>query len=162
MMIKDKFSVFFMLTIIISIVLGLTACNSNSSDFERKLQLSSAGQKLQLTSAGQMEPILKQINVAEFKERLETEPSSLFVLDIRYRDDFNETHLEGSINIPFSEVIERKNELPKNQEIAVVCYKGKSAKQTAKDLRELGYNPIVIEGGFEAISIKAEDFRIVN
>lgn len=136
-------------------VLSLTACSSNDTS-------SSTEEGKQISDPKQSEPAVIEINVVEFKERLKADDKSPFVLDVRNKEHFSETHLEGSINIPFAEVSERINELPTNQEIVVVCYTGKSAKSTAKDLIVLGYNPVVLEGGFDAINNVAETFQLVN
>ena len=96
----------------------------------------------------------------DFKEQFELAPNTVVVLDIRRADDFNEGHLEGSLNIPFAELGHRLDEIPTDQEVAVVCYSGQTASQTVGVLKMVGYNAKVITGGFRAV--EAEEFELVN
>lgn len=96
----------------------------------------------------------------KFKEQFELSRDSVFVLDIRRAEDYNEGHLEGSLNIPMGEIGQRITEIPTDKEIAVVCYSGQTASQTAGVLRMAGFNTKIITGGFN--KIKEEGFELVN
>lgn len=96
----------------------------------------------------------------KFKEQFELSRESVVVLDIRKSEDFAKAHLEGALNIPMAEIGQRITEIPMDQEIAVICYSGQSASQTAGVLKMAGYNTKIITGGFGAIE-KAE-FEMVN
>lgn len=95
-----------------------------------------------------------------FKEQFELSRDSVFVLDIRGAEDFNAGHLEGAVNIPFGQVGQKINEIPKDKEVAVICYSGQTASQTVGVLKMAGYNAKVILYGFPAV--QEAGFEIVN
>jgi rhodanese-related sulfurtransferase len=52
-----------------------------------------------------------------------------FILDVRQPDEWSQYHIEGAMLIPLGELASRVNELPRDQEIVVVCHSGnRSAK----------------------------------
>jgi len=104
-----------------------------------------------------------QWGVPEFAEQFDLARDSIFVLDIRAAADFAEGHLEGANNIPFAEIGQRLEELPKDKEVAVMCYSGQTGGQTTGVLRVLGYNAKNLSGGFNnGIKANEELFELVT
>ncbi|WNF36480.1 rhodanese-like domain-containing protein [Bacillaceae bacterium IKA-2] len=99
-------------------------------------------------------------SAVDFKEQFELARDSVFVLDIRDTEHFEEGHLEGAINIPIAQIGQKIDELPLNQEIAIVCYSGQNASQAAGVLRIAGYNAKIITGGMNAIN--EAEYNLVN
>jgi len=81
--------------------------------------------------------------VTEMKNKGE----DFFVLDIRKPEDFENRHIENSVNIFWSEVGDNLDDLPKDKHIVVVCYTGQSAGQVVSLLRLLGFEACSLKGG---------------
>lgn len=72
------------------------------------------------------------------------------VLDVRPFDQFAELHIPGSVNLPQSELSQRKSELPADREtpIVMVCGVGKFSKNTTLYLKSMGYRRVrSLKGG---------------
>jgi glyoxylase-like metal-dependent hydrolase (beta-lactamase superfamily II)/rhodanese-related sulfurtransferase len=105
-------------------------------------------------------------------ERLERR-DKFFVLDVRNRDEFNRSRLEGrtpvpAVNIPYFEMLELggkdemldsvvafverelKDQLPADLPVLAVCAKGETAKLVAQGLRQAGYAGTTLQGGMKA------------
>lgn len=180
-MFKKGYSSFLAVIFSLVFMFGVTACSSDdtSSDPANNEPVASAD-----NSASEPEVIVEEcdevallnekavayfnnlpdtsnmMKADKFKEQFELSRDSVVVLDIRKSEDFAKGHLEGAINIPMGEIGQRMTEIPMDQEIAVICYSGQTASQTAGVLKMAGYNTKVITGGFGAVE-KAE-FVIVN
>ncbi|MFC6964456.1 MBL fold metallo-hydrolase [Halocatena marina] len=86
----------------------------------------------------------------------ENDTKDLFVLDVRNKDDYDEWQIPGSMNIPiYDELLEydystletQLEELPEDEEIAVVCVGGITSARAAEFLREHGFDAKSIDGG---------------
>jgi rhodanese-related sulfurtransferase len=67
-----------------------------------------------------------------------------FVIDIRIPKDYEDSHIEGSLNIPQADMAERINELPEDRDapIVTVCNIGKFSKQVTLWLKSKGYRNV--------------------
>lgn len=83
----------------------------------------------------------------------------LYVLDIRPLYSFEENHIDGSHSHPIYDQLKGENfigldvsaeELPKDTEIAVVCFSGSTAAVAAERLRELGFDAKTMVGGISS------------
>lgn len=61
------------------------------------------------------------------------------IIDVRTKDEYNESHLVGSINIPYDEIDQNTN-LDKEKLIFVYCKSGNRSSIALKRLSNLGYN----------------------
>ncbi|MGM0651514.1 MAG: rhodanese-like domain-containing protein [Bacillota bacterium] len=96
----------------------------------------------------------------DVKDMLDDNPNSLFILDIRSAEDFEEGHIEGAVHSAWGEVGNIMDRLPTNRPVVVVCYSGQTAGQTVGALRMAGFDNVVslqsgmnfgwTEEGFEA------------
>ncbi len=71
-------------------------------------------------------------------------------IDIRDRADFNEGHITGALNIPYSALDKRMHELEKHKDkkLIVVCRMGSSASAAVIKLQKAGYKDAVrLKGG---------------
>lgn len=91
------------------------------------------------------ESVEPKISPAEVDERRR---DGLFVLDVRNEEDYRAWPIDGSHNVPiYDELLEEEfdgleaavDELPTDQEIAVVCVAGITSSRAAAWLRERGY-----------------------
>ena len=86
------------------------------------------------------------ITVEKVKDYLDT----LFVLDIRPPESFNQGHIPGAVNIPIKQIGGKLDEIPQNKSVLVICSTGQSAAQTAGILNIAGIQANSLSGGFKA------------
>ena len=102
------------------------------------------------------------ISAEKFRDKLDLE-EKFHLIDTRARADFDEWHIRGALNFPYSE--ERKLESEKLHEfqsskgidpedqIITICAKGIISASLAKELEEKGFSDVkTIEGGLQAWS----------
>ena len=69
--------------------------------------------------------------------------SNAKVIDIRDRNEFNKSHIYGSVNIGINEVKKVEKLFPnKNEKIIVVCGKGIRSIAIAEELSDMGYKNV--------------------
>lgn len=64
------------------------------------------------------------------------------ILDVRTREEFNEGHIPGAINIPHEEVNQHLDQLKSYQTIYIHCRSGKRAGIATETLRSAGIENI--------------------
>ncbi len=90
---------------------------------------------------------MKSINAAEISA-LDTE--KVLLLDIRSREEFENTGIKGSVNVPFDEISTGLSKLPKDKPVYVLCRTGDLSGEVAEILEGRGYDVYNIEGGHAA------------
>ncbi|WP_254538455.1 MBL fold metallo-hydrolase [Halomarina litorea] len=100
------------------------------------------------------------IEASEVARRIVDENSEdLFVLDVRNEDDYEEWQIPESENVPiydellahdFSGLEDHLDELPEDEEIAVVCVGGITSARAAQFLREQGFDAKSIPDGMNS------------
>lgn len=82
-------------------------------------------------------------------KRLMDSDDKLILVDVRTREEYEESYIDGAILIPLDELEAKATaKLPdKNSRIMVYCRSGKRSKQAAEILDRLGYNNIYDMGG---------------
>jgi rhodanese-related sulfurtransferase len=89
-----------------------------------------------------------EITAAQAYEK--SQADALFV-DVRTQEEWNQGHIAKSILIPLDQLPSRMNELPKDQDIVVICHTGARAKQGATILHEAGFPRVrCMTGGLQA------------
>ena len=89
------------------------------------------------------------INMEELKEKQE---DGAIIIDVRSIQEYNEGHIQGSINIPYYEIRKSINNIlnDKYQPIVLYCQTGYRSKQAYKYLSKLGYkNVFGLYGGLD-------------
>jgi len=77
------------------------------------------------------------------------EYQNLFVVDARDAAQFEQEHIPGAVNIEWREVIERRDEIPTDQQVLIYCDTGALSAQAGVLLRLIGYNNVrILQGGF--------------
>jgi len=74
------------------------------------------------------------------------------LLDVREVDEFEQGHLDGSVNIPLSQLRDRLSELDPAQTIWVYCQVGQRAYYATRALRLHGFDALNLSGGIETYS----------
>jgi len=81
-----------------------------------------------------------EISVAQAAQLRE---QGAFVLDVRQPEEWNELHVPGATLIPLDQLPNRVSEVPKDQEILVICRSG-NRSQAGRD--------ILLQAGFEKVT----------
>lgn len=98
---------------------------------------------------------MAKIRPDELDSRLDGE-SGPFVLDIRPKDDYRRTAIDGSFNAPVYDDVrsgddaalrEYFDEIPRDSDVVVVCKMGIVAKRATKQLQSEGYDATTLAGG---------------
>lgn len=75
--------------------------------------------------------------------------SGTFVLDVRTQEEWDEYHAPNATLIPLDQLPNRLNEIPKDQEILVVCRSGNRSQEGRDILLSAGYNATSMTGGLK-------------
>lgn len=86
----------------------------------------------------------REVSVAE---ALAMRDSGAFILDVRQPEEWNEYHVPDSTLIPLAELASRVDELPKDQEIVIVCRSGNRSAQGRNILLEAGFTQVTSMAG---------------
>ncbi len=79
------------------------------------------------------------------------ESEDVLMLDIRGAEDYAKGHLKGAVNIPFVEVVNYLDQLPRDKRIIVNCYSGQTAGQIVGALQLAGFDAYSMSGGFGSV-----------
>jgi rhodanese-related sulfurtransferase len=89
-----------------------------------------------------------EISVTEAHQKFE---QGAYMLDVRTPEEWQEYHVAGSTQIPLEQLASRVDELPKDQEIVVVCRSGNRSQQGRDILRQAGISQSTsMQGGLVA------------
>lgn len=73
--------------------------------------------------------------------------SGAFILDVRQPDEWNEVHIPGATLIPLDQLASRVDELPRDQEIVVVCRSGNRSQAGRDVLLQAGFTQVTSMAG---------------
>ena len=88
-----------------------------------------------------------QVDVSEAKRRID---EGATLVDVREVGEYEEVHIPGAQLLPMSQFVERWEELPQDQELAVYCRSGGRSAMAVKALNERGYRAVNVEGGIDS------------
>ena len=92
-----------------------------------------------------------QIAAAELAARLEAEPDSIRVVDVRRPAEWAEGHIEEALLLPLHELTEKAKDLDPDRPVAVYCKGGYRSAIAAGLLQRAGWRDVSnVIGGFEA------------
>ena len=84
------------------------------------------------------------------RERIEEEKA--IIVDVRTKEEYEESHIKGAINIPYDE-IDEDVELDKNKKIYVYCKSGTRSGIAYETLKDLGYE-VENLGAYQTINLE--------
>lgn len=93
--------------------------------------------------------INRLVDTVQYKEIDDLIKNGAFVIDARDQLENSFATIPGTINIPFPEIRDRINELPKKQKIFVFCQTGIRAYNTVRILRQRGFEAYNLDGAFK-------------
>jgi len=73
-----------------------------------------------------------------------------FVLDVREPHEYEGGHIPGAKNIPLDHLPHRLHELPRDEEVHVVCASGARSHAAAMLLARSGIRAATVKGGVQA------------
>jgi hydroxyacylglutathione hydrolase len=85
---------------------------------------------------------IEAIDLAELARRLAAEDGPR-VLDVRNATEFEQGHVPNSIHIPFGQLRDRLDELPRERPIATICKAGKRSGLAASILQREGFDGVI-------------------
>lgn len=93
----------------------------------------------------------EQVHVSEVRDLYEQDA---FFLDVRERNEFENGHIKGALNIPLSELRERMDEVPTNQLVYVHCRSAQRSYNAVMALKNSGFeNVLNVSGSFLGICL---------
>ena len=100
------------------------------------------------TNGNEQEAMYVNITAQEAKTIMDNEEGYV-ILDTRTREEYDQGHIPGAIQISHDEIMEKAEEVltDKDQLILVYCRSGRRSKIAAEALVELGYTNIKEFGG---------------
>jgi rhodanese-related sulfurtransferase len=93
-------------------------------------------------SAGAALP--REISVAEAAEK---RAEGAFMLDVREQDEWDQVHIPDVTLIPLGQLSTRLSEVPKDQEVVVVCRSGNRSAQARDILLQAGFTQVTSMAG---------------
>ena len=90
-----------------------------------------------------------QISAQEVAARLGTDHEP-FILDVREPSEVAEWAIPGAVNIPIGELSARATEIPRQEEVVVVCASGGRSSQATEALARAGWDAHNLVGGMSA------------
>ena len=86
----------------------------------------------------------------EVKAMLDESSSSIMLLDVREKWEFDLCHIPESIHMPIAEVILRISELEKTNPIIIICHNGRRSLHIGLELIEKGFDNVInLKGGVD-------------
>ncbi len=90
--------------------------------------------------------LARDINVDQAYELYQ---AGTFVLDVRTQEEWDEYHAPNTTLIPLDQLEARISELPKDQDIVVICRSGNRSQQARDILLNAGFSAASMTGGLK-------------
>lgn len=81
-------------------------------------------------------------NIASTQAKALLDKGSVFLLDVRTPQEFQQAHLNGAVLIPIDQIERRLKEIPRDKSILVYCAVGSRSNLVAGFLAERGYREV--------------------
>ncbi|MDN6639217.1 MAG: rhodanese-like domain-containing protein [Tetragenococcus sp.] len=88
------------------------------------------------------------MTVGELAEKMQEE--SITILDVQDKEDFDQNHITGAINLPIGEFVSEAENLPKDKTYYVISKAGVRNVRACDYLTSLGHDVVNIQGGMNA------------
>jgi hydroxyacylglutathione hydrolase len=88
-----------------------------------------------------------EVDVHDAVERVE---AGALLLDVREPDEWDAGHAPGATWVPLGELVQRADELPRDQAIVAICRSGARSGRATEYLNGAGYNVVNAAGGMKA------------
>ena len=93
----------------------------------------------------------KQVRTCEVRRLVE---EGACIIDSREKEEYEEGHIKGALNIPLSEFRDRLDEIPKDKPVYIHCLSSQRSYYMVRELNLRGFKNVVnISGSFLGISM---------
>lgn len=90
----------------------------------------------------------KYLEPKELKTLIENPQANIWIIDVRPASAYINGHIPTAKSFPSSEILNRLNELSKDQYLILYCETGGRAQAVIKNLEKKGYTKMMNWGGF--------------
>ena len=97
------------------------------------------------------EPSLKFVDYAGMQDAVK---QGAILLDVRSKDDYDDQHLDGSINLPFFSLRMQLKTLSHERPVVVVCQDGRTSEAAAFLLLRNKIGAMILKGGIDGLAPK--------
>lgn len=80
-------------------------------------------------------------------EALQKREAGAFILDVREQEEWDQVHIPGATLIPLAQLPERLSEVPKDQEVVVICRSGNRSQAGRDILLNAGFSKVASMNG---------------
>ncbi|KKO19407.1 MAG: rhodanese-like domain-containing protein [Candidatus Brocadia sp.] len=100
-------------------------------------------------TGAQTQTTVRNISPGQAREILEKSQDA-YILDVRTKEEYNESHLKGANLIPIQELEQNISKIPKDKIIVVHCASGKRSAKACAMLKDKGLKELCnVEGGIK-------------
>lgn len=71
------------------------------------------------------------------------------IVDVRFESEFDDGHVPGAINIAYTRLIDRVDEIPNDKKLYVYCQSGERSATASAFLLRMGYDVVLIDDSFD-------------
>lgn len=110
--------------------------------------------------------MIDYISPTEVKRKIDSNTSTV-LLDVRTPEEYKDWHIDGSINIPLSELPQHVDDIDRAKEIITICAQGPRSDQARDFLRGSNFKVSTMEGGmvawnsvYDIVQVPIEDIDI--
>lgn len=108
-----------------------------------------AAQSVYVGKAGAEGKVLrKYIEPSELKKLVENPVDSIWIIDVRSENVYLNGHIPTAKSFPAGTIMDRLNEISKDQYLIIYCTVGANARIVSKKLKKAGYKRYIDWGGF--------------
>jgi len=93
---------------------------------------------------------MSEIEEVTATEAIELSTGASRLIDVREPDEWEAGHAVGAQSLPLSQLLERMDELPKDETLLLICQGGVRSMRAATALDQAGYTVINVAGGTSA------------
>ena len=97
------------------------------------------------------ETSIKRISAEDFSELTRSGRNDITVLDLREPDEVLIHPIDGAINIPFSQVASRLDEVSSDKPVYVICRTGDFSEEITEILTDREYEAYNVDGGYDEL-----------
>jgi len=101
------------------------------------------------------DPLKKYLSPEKLKELTLNPDASIWIIDVRPEGSYEKGHIPTAKSYPSSVIMDKLNEIPKDQYLILYCETGGRAQSVIKKLEKQGYTKMMNWGGFKRWPYKA-------
>ena len=93
---------------------------------------------------------LRRIRIIDARSAKRLADDGALLLDVREDSEYDEKHAPGALHIPYEQLAQRMDEVPRGRDVVVYCASGIRSSLAASMLERAGRDPINLRGGFNS------------